>query len=668
MQEISGWVREGSQAYIRRQTMAVSIFFAVVFSILLGLASKGYFSFFVPFGFLSGGFFSWLSGFIGLSIATRASHRTAAAAKLSLNQGLQMAFSSGAVMGLSVVGLGLLLVSVGYFLLQHSYRHLEEFERLREITSTLLTFGMGASSLALFARVGGGIFTKAADVGADLVGKVEAGIPEDDPRNPAVIADNVGDNVGDVAGMGADLYESYVGSIVATMALGVAAFGKFGLSLQGVAIPMVIAAIGILASIVGTFFVRTGEKVEQSVLLAALRRGVFTSAGLIAVASFFVIKHQLGTNHLGIYWALLSGLLGGIFVGLSSEYFTSGGYKPTQDVAKTVAKITGIHVEDISTDERKRLMDLEKRLHERIVGQDEAVKAVSSAIRRARAGLKDPGRPVGSFIFLGPTGVGKTELAKALAEALYADENSMVRLDMSEYSERHTVSRMIGSPPGYVGYEDAGQLTEAVRRKPFSVVLFDEIEKAHPEVFNILLQILEDGRLTDAHGRTVDFKNTVLIMTSNVGTGMISAKAVGFGEGVKRKDYEDLKEELLGDLQKNFRPEFLNRIDEIIVFHPLNEKHVRKIADILIERSRKLLQSQGIALDVTKRARNFLAERGFDPELGARPLKRLIQKEVENPISNGIVSGDYKKGDTVGFDFTGGKPAFKLKKHVTVKV
>ncbi|NIT04352.1 AAA domain-containing protein [Candidatus Saccharibacteria bacterium] len=339
-----------------------------------------------------------------------------------------------------------------------------------------------------------------------------------------------------------------------------------------------------------------------------------------------------------------------------------------QDVAKTVSKITGIHVEDISTDERKRLMDLEKKLHERIVGQDEAVKAVSSAIRRARAGLKDPNRPVGSFIFLGPTGVGKTELAKALAEALYGDEDSMVRLDMSEYAERHTVSRMIGSPPGYVGYEDAGQLTEAVRRKPFSVVLFDEIEKAHPEVFNILLQILEDGRLTDAHGRTVDFKNTVLIMTSNVGTSAISAKAVGFGEGAKKKDYEELKEGLLGDLQKSFRPEFLNRIDEIIVFHPLSEKHVRKIADILIERSKKLLESQGISLDVTKRARNFLAERGFDPELGARPLKRLIQKEIENPISNGIVSGDYRKGDTVGFDFTGGKTTFQIKKRVPVKV
>ncbi len=335
MQEISGWVREGAQAYIRRQSAVVSVFFTIVFFILLFLASRGYLIYFVPFAFLGGGFFSWLSGFIGLTMATRASHRTAAAAKVSLNRGLRVAFSSGAVMGLTVVGLGLLQISIGYFLLNAFYRHLPEAERIRNITSAILTSSMGASFLALFARVGGGIFTKAADVGADLVGKVEAGIPEDDPRNPAVIADNVGDNVGDVAGMGADLYESYVGAIVATMALGAAAFGKFGLSLAAVAVPAVIAAIGILASVVGTFFVKTGEKVEQAALLAALRRGVFTSAVLIAVASFFIVKMQLGMAHIGIYWAILAGLLAGIFIGLSSEYFTSGGYKPTQSVAKT---------------------------------------------------------------------------------------------------------------------------------------------------------------------------------------------------------------------------------------------------------------------------------------------------------------------------------------------
>ncbi|MBI4435899.1 MAG: sodium-translocating pyrophosphatase [Candidatus Omnitrophica bacterium] len=334
MQEISGWVREGAQAYIRRQSMAVSLFFLVVFVILLALVQSGYFTYFVPLGFLSGGFFSWLAGFIGLSIATRASHRTTAAAKSSLNEGLRVAFSSGAVMGFTVVGLGILQVSLWYCVLEWYYRHLEETERIRNITSTLLTSGMGASSLALFARVGGGIFTKAADVGADLVGKVEAGIPEDDPRNPAVIADNVGDNVGDVAGMGADLYESYVGSIVATMALGVAAFGKLGLTMQGIILPMVIAAVGVLASVIGTFFVRTGEKLEQAALLAALRRGVFVSGFLIAVVSFLIIKFQLGTAYLGIYWAILSGLVAGILIGLASEFFTSNSYPPARHIAK----------------------------------------------------------------------------------------------------------------------------------------------------------------------------------------------------------------------------------------------------------------------------------------------------------------------------------------------
>ena len=339
------------------------------------------------------------------------------------------------------------------------------------------------------------------------------------------------------------------------------------------------------------------------------------------------------------------------------------------DIAKVVAAITGIPVEDLSEDERERLGKLEDRLHERIVGQDDAVSAVSSAIRRARAGLKDPHRPIGSFIFLGPTGVGKTELAKALAEALYGDDELMIRLDMSEYAERHTVSRMVGSPPGYVGYDDAGQLTEAVRRKPFSIILLDEIEKAHPDVFNILLQILEDGRLTDSHGRTVDFKNTILIMTSNIGTSEISQIGVGFGgDKDSQRDFDELKDNLMSQLQKSFRPEFLNRVDEVVVFHPLSPKQVRKIADLLIERSGQLLASQGLKLEASKKARDFLAKKGFDPDMGARPLRRLIQKEIENPVSNGIVSGDYKEGDTVAVDLAGDKLVFKVKKSVRIKV
>ena len=341
-----------------------------------------------------------------------------------------------------------------------------------------------------------------------------------------------------------------------------------------------------------------------------------------------------------------------------------------QDIAKVVAAITRIPVEDISEDERSRLTKLEKRLHERIVGQDEAVSVVSAAIRRSRAGLKDPDRPIGSFIFLGPTGVGKTELAKALAEALWGDENLMIRLDMSEYGERHTVSRLVGSPPGYVGYEEGGQLTEVVRRKPFSVILFDEIEKAHPDVFNVLLQILEDGRLTDAHGKTVDFKNTVIILTANIGTALISQARVGFGRDKEgRRSFEEIKEELMSHLQKSFRPEFLNRIDDVVVFHPLTEGDVRKITDLLIESSGKLMASQGIKMEVSAKARNFLAKKGFDPDFGARPLRRLIQREVENPISNSIVSGEYKEGQVVAVDLVGEKLTFQpLKKRVILKV
>jgi K(+)-stimulated pyrophosphate-energized sodium pump len=333
MKEIALAIRAGAKAYLKRQYLAVSIFFVVVFIILLAMSFKGYLVIFVPFAFLTGGLFSGLSGFIGMSVATQSSNRTAAAAMKSLNSGLRVAFSSGAVMGLTVVGLGLLDLSIWYYFLDWYYiGHALPIgtDKITAITSTMLCFGMGASSQALFARVGGGIFTKAADVGADLVGKIEAGIPEDDPRNPAVIADNVGDNVGDVAGMGADLYESYVGSIVATSALGVAA----GLGVAGVTVPLVMAAVGVVSSIIGTFFVRSREEATQSVLLAALRKGVFTSSFLVAVISYFLVWRALGWEHIGVYWSILSGLVAGVLIGLCTEYYTSSGFKPTRFIAE----------------------------------------------------------------------------------------------------------------------------------------------------------------------------------------------------------------------------------------------------------------------------------------------------------------------------------------------
>ncbi|MFH1848432.1 MAG: sodium-translocating pyrophosphatase [Candidatus Omnitrophota bacterium] len=342
MKEIAAAVREGAMAYLKRQYAGIALFFAVMFFVLLYLALQGYLVIFVPFAFLTGGLFSGLSGFIGMKVATLSSARTANASRRSLNSGLQIAFSGGAVMGFVVVGLGLLDLSVWYFFLDWYYSNHslpEGFSKIAAITSTMLCFGMGASSQALFARVGGGIFTKAADVGADLVGKIEAGIPEDDPRNPAVIADNVGDNVGDVAGMGADLYESYVGSIVATMALGAAAFGKLGMSLQSITIPMVMAAVGVFASVIGTFFVCSNEQADQGALLAALRKGIFTSAAIIAFATYFLIRFTLGSNFIGIYFAVFSGLLAGILIGLSTEYFTSSRYSPTKSVAE--AALTG---------------------------------------------------------------------------------------------------------------------------------------------------------------------------------------------------------------------------------------------------------------------------------------------------------------------------------------
>lgn len=330
MTKISAAIKKGAKAYLRRQYTGVGIFFAVMFVVLFILSQFKFVNPFVPFAFITGGFFSGLSGFVGMSIATTSNARTAFAASESLNKGLRVAFSSGGVMDFTVVGLGLLDLSIWYYLLALGF-HLD----IQSITAAMLTFGMGASSMALFARVGGGIFTKAADVGADLVGKVEAGIPEDDPRNPAVIADNVGDNVGDVAGMGADLYESYVGSIVSTASLAVAA----SLGMQGVLIPMVMASIGILASIIGTFFVRSGEKAEQKVLLAALRKGVYISSIIIVIVAFLLVWFVLGQDKIGVFFSILSGLVAGILIGQFTEYYTSDTYKPTQKVAD--ASLTG---------------------------------------------------------------------------------------------------------------------------------------------------------------------------------------------------------------------------------------------------------------------------------------------------------------------------------------
>jgi ATP-dependent Clp protease ATP-binding subunit ClpA len=304
-------------------------------------------------------------------------------------------------------------------------------------------------------------------------------------------------------------------------------------------------------------------------------------------------------------------------------------------------------------EEAQKLLRMEGELHKRVVGQDEAVKAVSEAVRRARTGLKDPNRPIGSFIFLGPTGVGKTELARALAEFLFGDEDAMIRIDMSEYMEKHTVSRLIGAPPGYVGHEEGGQLTEAVRRKPYSVVLFDEIEKAHPDVFNILLQILDDGRLTDSHGKTVDFKNTVIIMTSNIGARYFQA---GYGK-------EELEKLIHEELQRNFRPEFLNRIDEIIIFHGLEKEHMRAIVDLMLEKVRQQLRGQGMELEVTDKAKDYIAQEGYDPQFGARPLRRFIRRQLENEISNMILKGDFKDGDKILVDLDeDGKLVFTAQK------
>ncbi len=318
-----------------------------------------------------------------------------------------------------------------------------------------------------------------------------------------------------------------------------------------------------------------------------------------------------------------------------------------EDVAQIVSDWTGIPVLKMFEAEAEKLLNMEDRLHERVKGQHEAVVAVSQAVRRARAGIKDPNRPIGSFIFLGPTGVGKTELAKALAQFLFDDEEAMVRIDMSEYMEKFSVSRLIGAPPGYVGYEEGGQLTEAVRRRPYRVVLLDEIEKAHADVFNILLQIFEDGRLTDNAGRTVDFKNTVIIMTSNVGSEFITAPEPDWDQEQRRQHYEQMRDQVMESLRVTFRPEFLNRVDEIIVFHALTQDEILQIVDLMMERLQKALQERNIGLRLTDEARKLLAARGYDPEYGARPLRRLIQKTVENPAAGAILRGDFAEGDTI---------------------
>lgn len=321
------------------------------------------------------------------------------------------------------------------------------------------------------------------------------------------------------------------------------------------------------------------------------------------------------------------------------------------DVASVVASWTGIPVSKIAETETAKLLKLEEVLHSRVIGQEEAVTAVSKAVRRARAGLKDPKRPIGSFIFLGPTGVGKTELARALAEAMFGDEDAMIRIDMSEYMEKHSTSRLVGSPPGYVGYDEGGQLTEKVRRKPYSVILLDEIEKAHPDVFNILLQVLEDGRLTDSKGRTVDFRNTIVIMTSNIGAESLKRnKYVGFNVQDSNQDYKDMKDKVLEELKKAFRPEFINRVDEIIVFHALEKEHLGKIVDLLLNTLLKRLQEQEIELELTESARDKIVEEGNDPEYGARPLRRAIQKNIEDLLSEELLKGNISSGQKVFID------------------
>ncbi|AKN71735.1 ATPase AAA [Streptomyces sp. PBH53] len=330
-------------------------------------------------------------------------------------------------------------------------------------------------------------------------------------------------------------------------------------------------------------------------------------------------------------------------------------------IAEVVSRQTGIPVSRLTQEEKERLLGLEEHLHQRVVGQEEAVSVVSEAVLRSRAGLASPHRPIGSFLFLGPTGVGKTELARALAEALFGSEDRMVRLDMSEYQERHTVSRLVGAPPGYVGHEEAGQLTEVVRRHPYSLLLLDEVEKAHPDVFNILLQVLDDGRLTDSQGRTVDFTNTVIVMTSNLGSEVITRRGagIGFGPGGAEADEEARREQVLRPLREHFRPEFLNRIDEIVVFRQLTGDQLRRITELLLQTTRRLVEGQGVAVEFTGAAVDWLAERGYEPEYGARPLRRTIQREVDNQLSRLLLNGTISEGSRVTVDVADGRLDFR---------
>jgi len=335
-----------------------------------------------------------------------------------------------------------------------------------------------------------------------------------------------------------------------------------------------------------------------------------------------------------------------------------------KDIAYIVSSWTNIPVRDLTEEESRRLLRMEEALHKRMIGQEDAIKAVAQSIRRAQAGVKNIKRPIGCFMFLGPTGVGKTELARSLAEFLFGDEDAMIRLDMSEYMEKFTVSRLTGAPPGYVGYEEGGELTEKVRRRPYSVILLDEIEKAHPDVFNILLQIMEDGRLSDSLGHTVDFRNTVLIMTSNLGAEQIrSGASMGFRSTEGGMSYEEMKARVLSELKRHFRPEFLNRLDEVIVFHPLSKEEIKKIVGLMLEEERKLLKEKNIDLEVTAEAKDLIAEEGYDPDFGARPLRRAIQRLIENPLSEEILEGRFKEGDTVVVRVKDGQITFSKKKE-----
>jgi ATP-dependent Clp protease ATP-binding subunit ClpC len=340
-----------------------------------------------------------------------------------------------------------------------------------------------------------------------------------------------------------------------------------------------------------------------------------------------------------------------------------------EDIAEVVSMWTGVPVKQMATEEKERLLQMEDAIHKRVVGQHEAIEAISKAVRRARAGLKDPKRPIGTFVFLGPTGVGKTELAKALAEFMFGSEEALIKLDMSEFMERHNVARLVGSPPGYIGYEEGGQLTEAVRRRPYSVILFDEIEKAHPEAFNMLLQIMEDGHLSDAKGKRVDFRNVILILTSNVGADLIN-RETSLGFNVPRDDvkseadrYEKMKEKVISELKRTFRPEFLNRLEGTMVFHALNREEIKQIVDLELDKVRERLKEQQVSLEVTDEAKGYLADEGYDLHFGARPLRRVIQNKIEDALSEGILAGTFQMGDTVQADYLDDRIILKVIAH-----